>query len=710
MTALQVLKEKFGYASFRLEQEKIIASVLQKKDTFVLMPTGGGKSLCYQIPALLFDGLTVVISPLIALMKDQVDALRVNGIAASFLNSTQNYQQQEEILRKVKTGELKLLYLAPESTFIKQLSSFNISLIAIDEAHCISHWGHDFRPEYLALSHLKKSFPHTPVIALTATADKLTRKDILEKLEMKEVATFISSFNRPNIRYTVEAKRNSFDKLIDFLEKRKEESGVIYCLSRASVDRLADDLKNRSYKALPYHAGLDKEVRANHQELFLRDEVKIMVATIAFGMGIDKSNVRYVVHMDLPKNIESYYQETGRAGRDGLDSEALLFYTYADVAKMKNFVAVEDNPEQTEIYLKKLSQMAEFGDLVTCRRKFLLNYFDEEAEPYCGNCDMCLTRVEQVEGTVLAQKALSAVTRLQERFGAGYVIDFLRGSQSSKIQEEHKQLKTFGVGADVSKEDWNSIIRDLLAQNYLTKSDGQYPVLKLTSKSVAVLKGLEKVMITKSKEMEEIDHPKEVYEHELFQQLKETRRQIADEENVPAYIVLSDATLMEVATYLPHNKDEFFKISGFGQIKIEKYGKQFWDVVAAYCREHDLKSRIHLKKTRRIRGERLEKETDTKQQTFELFRSGNSISTIAEKRNLSASTIENHLAFYIERGDLAIEEMVDDFKRIIIQNAIQELNTVALSPVKEKLGDDYSYGEIRMVMASLAHLKNRSGD
>lgn len=710
MTALQVLKEKFGYASFRLEQEKIIESVLQKKDTFVLMPTGGGKSLCYQIPALLFDGLTVVISPLIALMKDQVDALRVNGIAASFLNSTQNYHQQEEILRKVKTSELKLLYLAPESTFIKQLSSFNISLIAIDEAHCISHWGHDFRPEYLALSHLKKSFPQTPVIALTATADKLTRKDIVEKLELNRVATFISSFNRPNIRYTVEAKRNSFDKLIDFLEKRKEESGIIYCLSRASVVRLADDLKNIGYQALPYHAGLEKEVRANHQELFLRDEVKIMVATIAFGMGIDKSNVRYVVHMDLPKNIESYYQETGRAGRDGLDSEALLFYSYADVAKMKNFVEIEDNPEQTEIYLKKLNQMAEFGDLVTCRRKFLLNYFDEETETYCGNCDVCLTRVEQVEGTVLAQKVLSAVTRLQERFGAGYVIDFLRGSNAAKIQEEHKQLKTFGVGKDVSKEDWNSIIRDLLAQNYLTKSDGQYPVLKLTAKSAAVLKGLEKVMITKSKEIEEVYSPKESYEQELLQQLKETRRQIANEENVPAYIVLSDATLMELATYLPHNREEFFKISGFGQVKIEKYGKQFWDVVAAYCRENNLKSRIHLKTAKRIRRDRPEKETDTKQQTFELFRSGNSIIEIAEKRTLSQSTIENHLAFYIERGSLELEEVMDVSKVEPIQKAIQQLNTVALSPVKEELGEGYSYGEIRMVMAHLAYLKNQSSE
>jgi ATP-dependent DNA helicase RecQ len=706
MTPLQILKEKFGYSSFRLEQEKIINSVLQMRDTFVLMPTGGGKSLCYQIPALLFDGLTVVISPLIALMKDQVDALRVNGIAAAFLNSTQSYLEQDEILKKIGAGELKLLYLAPESNFIKQLSSFNIGLIAIDEAHCISHWGHDFRPEYLTLAHLKKSFPNVPVIALTATADKLTRKDIVEKLELNDPATFVSSFNRANIRYMVDAKRNSFDKLIDFLEKRKDESGIIYCLSRASVERLADDLKSMGYSALPYHAGLDKEVRAKHQELFLRDEVKIMVATIAFGMGIDKSNVRYVVHMDLPKNIESYYQETGRAGRDGLDSEALLFYTYADVAKMKNFVEVENNPEQTEIYLKKLNRMAEYGDLVTCRRKFLLNYFDEASENYCGNCDICLTRVEQVDGTVLAQKVLSAVTRLQERFGAGYVIDFLRGSNSAKISEEHKQLKTFGIGADVSKEDWNNIIRDLLAQDYLSKSEGVYPVLKLTQKSAAVLKGSEKVMITKSKEVVEVSEAKVDYETTLLQLLKETRRQIANEENVPAYIVLSDATLLELATYLPHNKEEFLKISGFGQVKIERYGKRFWDIVARYCREHNLKSRIHLKTPKRIRKERPEKETDTKQRTFELLEEGKTIAQIAATRNLSVSTIEAHLSFYIQRGEISIEQVMDSTKIPAIQQALEKTGGVALTPVKELLGDNCSYGEIRMMMAHIERSKS----
>jgi len=705
MNALTILQEKFGYAAFRLEQEAIINSVLQKKDTFALMPTGGGKSLCYQIPALVFEGLTIVISPLIALMKDQVDALRVNGIQAAYLNSTQGYQEQESILNKIQSKELKLLYLAPESAFFKKLSSFNISLIAIDEAHCISQWGHDFRPEYLMLAQLKRTMPHVPVIALTATADRLTRKDILEKLELNNPVTFVSSFNRTNIRYTVEAKRGSFDKLLSFLETRKGEAGIIYCLSRASVETLAQDLKNVGFNALPYHAGLEKNIRIRHQELFLRDEVNIMVATVAFGMGIDKSNVRYVVHMDLPKNIEGYYQETGRAGRDGLDSEALLFYSYADVSKLKKFVEIEGNTEQTKIQLRKLDQMATYADSLACRRKYLLNYFDETTVNYCGNCDVCLTRTEQTDGTILAQKALSAVSRLQERFGAGYVIDFLRGSNAAKIQEEHKQLKTFGIGADVSKDEWSALFRDLVSQGYLTKSEGVYPVLKLTATSAQVLRGAEKVMITKTKEKIEIQSQTADYEKELLQQLKNRRRELATEENVPAYIVLSDATLMEVATYLPHTKEEIRKISGFGEVKIDKYGNEFADIVADYCIENKLQSRIHLKASKPERRERPERDTDTKQKSFELFKSGNSIEEIASLRGLSLITIEGHLAFYVQQGKLSIDQLIDTSKIPEIKKAIGQIGGKVLTPIKELLGDKYSYGEIRIVMAEMERPK-----
>ncbi len=710
MSPLEILQTQFGYSSFRLEQEAIINAVLQKKDAFVLMPTGGGKSLCYQVPALIFGGLTIVISPLIALMKDQVDALRLNGVQAAFLTSTQHPQEQDEILRKLNSNELKLLYLAPESVFLKKISSFNVSLIAIDEAHCISHWGHDFRPEYLQLAHLKRTMPDVPVIALTATADRLTRKDILEKLELDNPLTFVSSFNRANIRYTVDEKKRSFEKLLDFLDKRKDESGIIYCLSRASTETLANDLVEEGFQALPYHAGLERAQRTTHQEMFLRDDVKIIVATIAFGMGIDKSNVRYVVHMDLPKNIESYYQETGRAGRDGLDSEALLFYSYADVIKLKKFVEIECNAEQTNIYLKKLDQMAAYGDLNSCRRTFLLNYFDEGAGESCGNCDICLTRVERVDGTVLAQKVLSAVTRLQGRFGAGYVIDFLRGSHSAKMQEGHKSIKTFGIGADTSKETWTSIIRDLLEQGYLTKAEGLYPVLRLTEKSDLVLKGRGQVMLTKSKEKIDVQEQGANYEVALFQQLKEVRRQLAGEENVAAYIILSDATLMELATYLPHNKDEVSKISGFGEVKIEKYGKQFWTVITDYCKSHQLTSRIHLKSPKRTRRERPERSTETKQESFDLFRQGHSIEKISELRRLSMGTIEGHLAFYVLQGKLGIDQIMDTSKIEAIQDAIDKVGGTALTPVKELLGEDYSYGEIRLVRSYFDNKNSESHD
>lgn len=700
MLPIEILQSHFGYSSFRLQQEAIINAVLQKKDALVLMPTGGGKSLCYQIPALAFGGLTVVISPLIALMKDQVDALRLNGISAAFLNSTQNYIEQNSILRKANSKEIKLLYLAPESIFLKKISSFDVSLIAIDEAHCISHWGHDFRPEYLQLAQLKRMMPHVPIIALTATADRLTRKDIVEKLELKNPETFISSFNRANIRYTVQEKKRSFEKLLEFLDKRKGESGIIYCLSRASTETLANDLAEKGIAALPYHAGMDRQLRSQHQDRFLKDDVKIMVATIAFGMGIDKSNVRFVVHMDLPKNIESYYQETGRAGRDGLPSEALLFYSYSDVIKLKKFVSIEGNEEQTAITIKKLEQMGQFGDLTTCRRKFLLNYFDEQTPAYCGNCDTCLSRKDTVDGTLLAQKALSAVVRLRERFGAGYIIDFLRGSKNAKMQDDHKQMKTFGIGADLSKEQWSRIIRDLIDQGYLQKADGLYPILKITSQCDAVLKGTERVMITKSTERVELQEHNSEYELALLQQLKLVRRELAILENVPPYLIFSDASLLEVAAYLPHSNDEFKKISGFSEAKIKKYGSHFLNVVTAYCDKHNLASRIHVKPVGHPKF-RAERESDTKQQTYRLFQKGHSIQQIAEKRSLSVDTIEGHLSYYLYRGQISISQLMEIPKVIAIRHAIEKTQSFSLTPIKEMLGDSYTYGQIRMVRSYL---------
>nr|HMT09043.1 DNA helicase RecQ [Pyrinomonadaceae bacterium] len=503
--AREILKHRFGYDSFRLEQEAVIEAVLAKKDCVVLMPTGGGKSLCYQIPAIMFDGLTVVVSPLIALMKDQVDALRANGINAGFINSAQTASEQATIIRSVRSGQTKLLYVAPErlasgiDRFLDFLKEIKVSLFAIDEAHCISSWGHDFRPDYMQLGVLKREFPGVPMIALTATADTLVRKDIFERLNITHADLFISSFNRPNIFYGVEPKRKSYDQLLNYLGNRKDESGIIYCLSRASVDSLADDLREEGFRAFPYHAGLDKQTRDKHQESFLKDETKIIVATIAFGMGIDKSNVRFVVHMDLPKNIESYYQETGRAGRDGLPSEALLFFSWGDIQKLKRFAAVEGNAEQSRVMLKKLDQMGQFGDLRSCRRRFLLKYFSENLSENCGNCDNCTTAVETFDGTIIAQKALSAVARTGQRFGISYLVDFLRGSESMKIRDEHKNLKTYGVGADISKDNWFDYFKDLLAQGFLVQNEGQFPTIALSDTSTDVLSGKTAVQLTKAR-------------------------------------------------------------------------------------------------------------------------------------------------------------------------------------------------------------------
>jgi ATP-dependent DNA helicase RecQ len=697
-SSLEILQQHFGYTAFRHHQEAIIQCVLEKRDVFVLMPTGGGKSLCYQVPALALSGLAIVISPLIALMKDQVDALRLNGIAAAYLNSTQSGAEQEDILRKAAVGQLRLLYLAPESSFLKRLTAFNISLVAIDEAHCVSHWGHDFRPEYLMLSQLRQALPDVPFLALTATADAITRREIVDKLELKEPQTFISSFNRANIRYTVLPKKGSLEKLVRFLEKRQDESGIIYCLSRAATESLVIDLNDHGFKALPYHAGLEKGQRATHQDMFLRDEVKIIVATIAFGMGIDKSNVRYVVHMDLPKNVESYYQETGRAGRDDIESEALLFYSYADVNKLRRFVSIEGNDAQTEIQLRKLDEMAAYGDCLTCRRKYLLNYFDEDAPDECGNCDICLSLTERVDGTVLAQKALSAVVRLQERYGAGYVIDFLRGAQLARIPDRHKALKTFGIGADVSKPEWQLIFRDLLAQHYLRKSNDAYPVLKITPKGDACLKGEQKVLLAKAVGTVDVQERQSNYDSRLLVLLKERRLRLAFAENVPAYIVLSDATLREIATYLPQQADDFSGISGFGEIKLGKYAGEFAQVVREYCRTNGLATRMHLKP--RVSGDHgPARETETLRKSYELFRQGKSIDEISVMRGLTAGTIAAHLVFYVQLGRITATELLDESKVAAIRATIDKLGTNALTPVKESLGDEFNYHDIRFVMA-----------
>jgi ATP-dependent DNA helicase RecQ len=710
----KTLQHHFGYPGFRLNQEEIITTVLAKKDAVVLMPTGGGKSICYQLPALLFEGVTIVISPLIALMKDQVDALRVNGVAAAFLNSSLPLSEQQVIFQQLQNNQLKLLYLAPErlfgeSRFIETLKQMNVSLFAIDEAHCISQWGHDFRPEYLTLGELKKQFPHVPLIALTATADTLTKQDIIVKLGLNNFSLFENSFNRPNIHYFIKPKYNFFNQLLEYLKTHREDSGIIYCLSRASTDKLASDLEDAGFKAASYHAGLERNLREQRQEKFLRDDIKIIVATIAFGMGVNKSNVRFVIHADMPKNLEGYYQETGRAGRDGIKSDAILFYSSGDVMKLKSFASVEGNPEQTRIMMKKLDQMSAFCETRSCRRRHLLNYFKEQAPDYCGSCDTCLSDFEKADATIEAQKILSAVSRLQERYGMNYIIDFLRGS--SVIREDQRSLKTFGIGKDIPKDQWRIYIKDMLQLGYLEQSEGEYPVLKLNEKSWRILKGEERLQLVISvKDKKEIA-PKQTEAApaypELLQQLKQLRENLARKENIPAYLIFSDVTLIELATYLPLNLIELAKISGFGNVKLTKYGTIFLNTVKVYCREHTLTSQIHLKFPKRPARAKAEHEkvTETKRYSLQLFREGKHPQSIAAMRDITISTVENHLSFFIRTGELDIHDLVPREKVGAILKEVQLMTDGALSPLKQKLGDEYSYGEIRAVISYLEWMK-----
>lgn len=711
----EVLESVFGYTEFRHNQESIINHLLEGKDAIVLMPTGGGKSLCYQVPALCFPGVTIVVSPLIALMKDQVDALVLNGVKAAFLNSTQSGSEQSFILKQLQNNELKLLYVAPERlvggngevSFLRYLQDLPVSLFAIDEAHCISQWGHDFRPEYRVLSQLKQQFPSIPIIALTATADALTKKDIIEQLQVTDYRVFENSFNRPNISYYINPKKGYYDVLVDYLEEHKEDSGIIYCLSRLATEKLAEDLRADGFSAAAYHAGLDKTTRDERQDLFLKDDIHIMVATIAFGMGINKSNVRFVVHADLPKNIEGYYQETGRAGRDGLPSEAILFYGAGDVMKLKGFAQVENNPEQTQILLKKLDQMVQLCETRGCRRKYLLNYFGEQASDYCGSCDNCLNKPELQESTIIAQKILSTVYRLNQAFGMRYVADILKGSNNEKIREAHKTLSVYGIGKEKAKEEWLHYVRELLHYGYLQQSEGEYPVLKLTEKSDGVLFKREKVFLSAPVQVtiakEPVIYQQHAYEKDLFEELKKLRNKLAHEENVPAYLIFSDSTLLDLATYLPIVKSDLPKISGFGAFKIERYGEPFLEKVQDFCIEHNIPTRINLKQPAKTRKPLVPREraSDTKKASYEMYRSGKSVSEIAEERQLAITTIETHLSFYIASGELDINDFVPADKQELIEAAANKYGQLSLKLIKDNLPEEISYGEIRMMVAAL---------
>lgn len=691
---IPTLKKYFGYDNFREQQQAIIESVLSKKDNLVIMPTGGGKSVCFQLPALLFDGITLVISPLIALMKDQVDGLTANGIPAAFFNSSQLSSAQNGIFDKVINSEVKLLYVAPESLALLStiLNEKYISCVAIDEAHCISSWGHDFRPSYQQLGFLKQTLPNTPIIALTATADKATRQDIVDQLNIPNATQFLTSFDRKNIELEVRPANDRVSQIIKFINKKSNEAGIIYCLSRKSTEQLASKLKQNGIKAMPYHAGLSFGERTKTQEDFLFDKTQIICATIAFGMGIDKSNVRWVIHYNMPKNIEGYYQEIGRCGRDGVKANALLFHSYADVIQLRNFAAGAANED---VQLAKLERMQQFSEATTCRRKILLSYFGELLSENCGNCDVCRNPPKFFNGTTIAQKALSVIARLKESEATGTVIDVLRGAHNATIIDKgYDKLKSHGVGKDISWRDWQQYIIQLINQGICEIAFHKNNALQLTDFSKKVLFENKQVNLT---------YPISVKEHvvvekepkatkakkdTLFERLRKLRHQISLEEKIPAYLVFSDASLKEMERARPMSQSDFLEISGVGQRKLEVYGDEFIGEIISFMGE---------------KTEKKKKKGDTYQVTFDLYKEGLSIDEIAANRNLSPTTIFSHLAkLYADGKDINIYDFITSEEVEQVRKAKEALESPAtLKPYFDHLNAEMEYFKIRLALTIL---------
>jgi ATP-dependent DNA helicase RecQ len=587
----ETLQQVFGLQRFRPFQQEIIECVIAGGDAFVLMPTGGGKSLCYQLPALQRRGLAIVISPLISLMKDQVDALLANGVSAAMYNSTLEEDEARSVLRRLYNGELDLLYVAPErmmkAEFIRSLESMPLALVAIDEAHCVSHWGHDFRPEYAALGGLRDYFPQVPFIALTATADPQTREDIVRVLGLRSARRFITSFDRPNIRYTVLEKHRPQAQLLRFLEDRESQAGIVYALSRKRVEEVAQFLREKGHAAAAYHAGLPAETRKRVQEQFLRDDLSIVVATVAFGMGIDKPNVRFVVHYDMPRHLEGYYQETGRAGRDSLPAEALLLFGAQDVATARYQLEQNTNEGQRRIESHKLNAMVDFAESLTCRRRVLMGYLGEDMQADCGNCDICLDPPEQFDAGVAARKVLSCVYRVGQSFGVKHVVDVLRGADNERIRKfGHERLSTYGIGAEYSQAEWLSITRQLIHHGYLLQDIEHFSVLKLTARAQALLRTADRLALARPRMREKVGKKPAATAGldnrsvQLFESLRVLRKKLAEEKGVPPYVIFGDATLLEMSRKRPANATEFLDINGVGKVKLERHGAAFLEVIA----------------------------------------------------------------------------------------------------------------------------------
>ncbi|HEX8296149.1 MAG TPA: DNA helicase RecQ [Chthoniobacteraceae bacterium] len=710
---LRTLKQSFGYDAFRPLQEEIITDALAGRDVFALLPTGGGKSLCFQLPALLRPGLTVVVSPLIALMKDQVDALTASGIPATFLNSTLGAEESKRRLRGLHQGEYRLLYMAPErlmlSGFLQTLKSWNVEQIAIDEAHCVSEWGHDFRPEYRQLANLREHFPAAPIMALTATATDRVRADIVEHLRLREPCCYVASFNRPNLHYRVLPKARPYEQALQFIRSRAQECGIIYCASRKATESVAERLSADGILARPYHAGLDAEVRGKHQELFLRDEVRVICATIAFGMGINKPNVRYVLHYDLPKNVEGYYQETGRAGRDGLPGECLLLYSSADAVKQTAFIEEKPDPQEQRIAREQLQQMVHYAEISSCRRASLLAYFSEEyPEPTCGGCDNCLAPRETFDGTLAAQKLLSCVYRVRQatpRFGVGlnHIIEVLTGARTEKLLKwGHDRVSTYGIGKEHSRNEWQSLGRELIRLGLLQQTAEKFSVLEMTEEGLEALRTRRAITLTRpidtpaAREPRGGDIPCDLA---LFDRLRQLRKQLADERDVPAYVIFSDVALRLMARDYPTGLSEFARISGVGEKKRVEFGPAFCEEIATFLRDHPRQSFPEAAQPW-IGAAPKAVAKETSRESWELFAKGKTVAQVASARGLNSRTVVQHLAEMIATGESCDpRRFFTAEQQAQMEAAFARYGLDRLAPVKEALPASIDYDDLNLCRA-----------
>jgi ATP-dependent DNA helicase RecQ len=718
--AEHILHEVFGFEEFRSLQKGIIQNVLQKKDTLAIMPTGGGKSLCYQIPALVFEGLTIVVSPLISLMKDQVDQLTAYGISASYLNSSLSPHDYEATLDLIRRNKLDLLYLAPETlmkgSVLNLLSGLNVECVAIDEAHCISEWGHDFRPEYRQLSEVTKRFDDSITLGLTATATPRVQKDIANSLGLADANTFVASFNRKNLYLDVVTKNNALQQTINFLRRHENESGIIYCFSRKQVDKLTQDLNANGFDALPYHAGLGEAIRTQNQNAFIRDEVDIIVATIAFGMGIDKPDVRFVIHHDMPKNIESYYQQIGRAGRDGLQSDCLFLFSYGDAGKIRYFIGQKEDVEEQRIAELHLQKLMEYVEMHQCRRIKLLEYFGEHFnEQNCGMCDFCTGDVpEQEKITVQTQKFLSTMARTEQRFGFHHIKNILVGSRRKEVLKfNHDKLSTYGIGKEMSRPEWKQLYRELMKQDIIVR-DIEHKSLKLTPKAIEILKGeadvfgvieeqgQQKRVKTSKSDIESLD-----FNRELFALLKEKRMELAQQQGVPPFIIFGDSTLIEMAYYYPQTNESLLNIHGVGRAKSTNYGSDFLGVIVDFCELNDLEERS---KTSKRKTKTVKKTLSRDSRPFQvghLFRDGKTISEIASKIDVQEGTVVGYLSKFVRAGNGIPAEQVLEASSLnkkqleAVRKAFEENGTEKLRPIFEAMNEEVPYDELRIVQLYL---------